>query len=246
VTRQVLVCVHDVTPRHTERLREIDDFLDRHGVSARYSMLVVPDFWREWPLQQHAEFGTWLRGLAERGVEMLLHGFYHRDETPHRGALARWKATTMTASEGEFLGLERDEALRRIADGRAVVEDVLGSPVTGFVAPAWLYSDGTRAALRELGFREAEDHLRVWNPQTGRVLVRGPVLGYASRDAQRIASSLAWSTVATRLLRPVPVTRFAIHPHDFDVGLLRREIDRALGSMLSWREPVLYRELSAA
>lgn len=244
--KKILVCVHDVTPRHTDRLRRIDDLLVKHGVGARYSMLVVPNFWHQWPIGEDAAFGTWLRGMHARGVEMILHGFYHRDETPHTSRLARWKATTMTASEGEFFGLDTRDAKQRIEAGRGVVQQILGAPVTGFVAPAWLYSAGTRQALKETGFTVAEDHLAVWNPQTDRTLLRGPVVGYASRDRRRIATSLLWSTAATRVLRPLGTTRLAIHPHDFDVPSLEREIGRALGSFLSRRQAVLYGELEAA
>lgn len=244
--QSVLVCVHDVSPRHADRLREIDDLLARHGVSARYSMLVVPEFWHDHSLRDHPGFTAWLRELSARGVEMILHGYYHRDETAHRSRLARLKATTMTASEGEFLGLDRAEARRRIEAGAAMMRDTLGQAPSAFVAPAWLYSAATREVLAELGFRVAEDHLRVWNPSTGRTLLRGPVLGYASRDLRRTASSLVWSQIATRLLRPLPVVRLAIHPHDFDRAVLAREIDRALGSLLAWRAPILYRELAGA
>ena len=73
----------------------------------------------------------------------------------------------MTAGEGEFLGLSRADAATRIADGRALIEGVIGRPIDGFVAPAWLYGDGAREALKEAGIPLAEDHLRVWSPATG-------------------------------------------------------------------------------
>ena len=91
-----------------------------------------------------------LRAWAESGVEMLLHGWSHRDETGHHRGVASFKARHMTAGEGEFLGLSREEAARRLRDGRAALEDAIGRPVTGFVAPAWLCGDGARAALRTL------------------------------------------------------------------------------------------------
>lgn len=243
--RRLVVCVHDASPKHADRMRRIDEFLAEHGVGSNYSLLVVPDFWGEWPLQDDPEFCAWLRERHEAGVEMVLHGYYHLDQTRHGSRLTRLKSAALTADEGEFLGLSEDEARRRIEDGRKVVEDVLGARVEGFVAPAWLYSRGTRRALAELGFAFAEDQLSVWVPKTGRVVHRGMVVGYASRDRQRVASSLAWSRAATALYRSWPVVRQAIHPHDFDVRRLEVEIGRALDHFRSRRRLVSYAELAA-
>lgn len=239
---RVLVCVHDVTPRHAERLARIHAMLAEHGVGARYSMLVVPNFWGEWPLDADGAFASWLRARADEGVEMILHGYYHRDTTEHAGALAAWKARTMTAREGEFLGLSYVEARRRLRTGRALVEGVIGREVHGFVAPAWLYGPGAHEALRDLDFSFAESHLKVWRPRTGETVVRGPVVSYASRDRRRIASSIVWSRLSGPLLAPTEVVRFAIHPHDFDVPALEREIRRALDGLMARRRPVLYDE----
>jgi predicted deacetylase len=244
VSRHVLVCVHDVTPRHADRLREIDAVLATHGLRGRYSMLVVPDFWGEWPLDAHPAFCAWLRARQSEGVEMLLHGYYHRDDRTHDASFARFASRYMTAAEGEFLGLERGAADDRIARGQGVLERVLGQRATGFVAPAWLYGPGTRAALRTQGLEIAEDHLRVWSPNTGRTLLRSPVVSYASRTPGRVRSSIAWSRLSRILLWPLRVVRFAVHPHDLDVPRLAREIDGSLRHLLSHRSPLRYRDLA--
>lgn len=243
---EILVCVHDVSPRHAERLRIIDALLVKQGLQGRYSMLVVPDFWRQWPLEDHPAFCTWLRARADEGVEMILHGFSHQDETEHPSAFQAWKARTMTAREGEFFGLSVEEATARLRDGRAVVERTIGRPVDGFVAPAWLYSAGARQALTQEGFAFAEDHSHVWSPMTGAVALRGPVVSYASRDRLRVVGSLAWSKLSTVVLRGKKTIRFAIHPHDLDVPELFEEVLRALSVFCDARRPILYKELMAA
>lgn len=242
--QRIIVCVHDVSPKHTERLARIDALLAELGVGARYSMLVVPDFWGEWPLDEHPAFCEWLRERADAGVEMLLHGFYHQDRSEHDSAVDRLKATVMTAREGEFLGLSYAEARERILAGRKLLEGILGRAVDGFVAPAWLYSEGTREALRDLTFNVAEDHLSVWIPRDERVVHRSPVVSYASRDKRRIVGSLVWSRAASALLAPLPVVRHAIHPHDFDVDALVNEIERSLRGFLRRRSPMSYGELA--
>jgi predicted deacetylase len=241
--KRLLLSIHDVTPRHFERLQQIDAFFKARGIGSRYSMLVVPDFWGKWPLKDHSEFLDWLRARADEGVEMILHGYSHRDETVHSDAGTRWKAGVLTAGEGEFLGLDRGEATARINRGKTLLEDILGRKIDGFIAPAWLYSPGSRQALEDMGFGFAEDHWSVWSPRKGKTFTRGPVISYASRSRGRILSSLAWSRVATTLLAPTQIVRQAIHPHDFDVDSLVREIDRALMSYLGSRKPVQYRDL---
>ena len=241
--RRVLVSVHDVTPRHFERLRTIDRLLGKHGLAGRYSALLVPNFWHEWPLADHPEFISWLRRVLDEGVEPVLHGYFHVDESEHRSAWDRLRGRAMTASEGEFLGLSKEAARARIVAGQRLLHDHLGITPQVFVAPAWLYSAGTHEALGELGLAVAEDHLRVWSPATGATLARGPVLSYASRTRARIAASWLWSRASTALLGPMPTLRLAIHPHDLDVTTLERELDRALAVLLRERAPILYRDL---
>jgi len=204
---------------------------------------VVPDHWGEAPLAGDRAYQAKLRRWADRGVEMFVHGWFHRDDSQHAGALARFKARHMTAREGEFLGLDRQEALRRMRDGRRLIEDIIARPVTGFVAPAWLYGDGTRAALAEAGFDIAEDHMRVWRPATGEVLARGPVITWASRSRMRIASSLAVAGLAPPLLRRQQVVRLAVHPGDAGVARLLASIDRAVERLSRNRHAARYADL---
>jgi uncharacterized protein len=226
--KHLLITIHDVSPKHEARIDALIDGLHRAGVANRFGMLVVPDFWGEWPLKRHPAFAARLRTWADAGVEMWLHGWFHKDLARHDGNAAALKARLLTAGEGEFLGLDAAAASQRLRDGRALLEDVLGMPINRFVAPAWLYSAGSRAALAELGFTLAEDHLRVWNPAAGRVLHRGPVISYASRTPARLASSIAFSRIATAGLAAMPIVRLALHPHDVDKPALVAETARAL------------------
>jgi hypothetical protein len=243
--KRLLLCVHDVTPRHFARLQQLDALFKANGLGGRYSMLVVPDFWHAWPLQEHPAFVAWLRQRAEEGVDMLLHGYFHLDEAVHESPLTRWKSRALTAGEGEFLDLSHAAARERLLRGKALLESLLHRPIEGFVAPAWLYGKGTHAALAELGFTVAEDHWRVWSPAARRTLARTPVVSYASRTPLRLAGSLIWSRLATPLLAPLPIVRHAVHPHDFDSDHLIREFGRALSAFRRDREPMLYRELAA-
>src|SRR5690242_2022517 len=189
--RKLIVSIHDVGPKFEPQVDALVDRLTQRLGHPRFAMLVVPNHWSEAPLANNSAYQTKLRRWADAGVEMFVHGWFHRDDSRHAGALNRFKSRHMTAGEGEFLGLSEREALRRMREGRRLIEDIIGRPVTGFVAPAWLYGGGARAALAQAGFALAEDHMRVWRPATGEIVARGPVITWASRSAMRIASSLA-------------------------------------------------------
>jgi len=172
---------------------------------------------------------------------MLLHGFTHRDEAQYSGAADRVRARFMTASEGEFLGLSSAEASSRINDGRALLESVIGRPIDGFVAPAWLYGDGAREALEQAGIPLAEDHLRVWSPKTGAELAWGPVITWASRTKMRLLSSLA----AAAALRhaPLQVLRIGVHPPDVRHPALVGSIGKTFTAARRNRRPARYGDL---
>ena len=239
-TRLLLASIHDVSPRFEG---EVDGLLDllRPHVGERLAMLVVPNHWGDAPIVPGSRFATRLRSWADAGIEIFLHGFYHRDDSRHASPSTQMRARMMTAGEAEFLGLSRSEAAGRIADGRSLLEDIIGRPVTGFIAPAWLYGDGSRQALREAALPIAEDHLRVWSPATGKQLARGPVITWASRSRPRLVSSLA----AAAALRHVPlgVLRVGVHPPDINHPVLVRSIERTLRSAISSRQAARYSDL---
>jgi len=219
------------------------DLLRPH-VGARLAMLVVPNHWGEAPIVPGSPFATRLRGWADGGIEMFLHGFFHRDENRHEGAADRLRATFMTASEGEFLGLSTKEASARIDTGRSLIEDVIGRPIDGFVAPAWLYGAGALEALRQKAIPIAEDHFRVWSPVSGRQLACGPVITWASRTRMRLASSLAAAAVLRRA--PINIMRVGVHPPDANHPMLGRSIQRTLREASATRRPGRYSDLLTA
>lgn len=220
MSKILLASIHDVGPRFEREVDSLAARLDGLVGGARFAMLVVPDHWDEAPLSAAPAYKRRLRDWSDAGVEMFVHGWNHHDAAP-RGFAAKH----MTAGEGEFAALGRAVALDRMLCARAVVEDATGRAAAGFIAPAWLYSDGSRAALADAGFALAEDHFRVWRPSDGAVLARGPVVTWASRSwGRRLSSRLAAST-ARHLLGGQRVVRVAVHPGDTRVPTLLASID---------------------
>jgi predicted deacetylase len=238
--RLLLASIHDVAPRFEPQVDRLVAKLEPF-VGTRLAMLVVPNHWRTGRIRPGSPFASRLRVWSDSGVEILLHGYYHRDDQEHRG-VNRLRANFMTAREGEFLGLPKAQAAKRIADGRRLLEDIIGHPVAGFVAPAWLYGSGAHAALAESGMQVAEDHWRVWSPATGRVLAKGPVITWASRTPARLASSLAAAAMLCRFA-PQNVLRIAVHPGDCGSPALLESIRKAFTAASANRSPARYLDL---
>jgi predicted deacetylase len=237
--RLLLTSIHDVSPRFESPVDRLVEKLSRH-VGQNLAMLVVPNHWGDCPITPGSPFASRLRSWAEAGIEMFLHGYFHRDDCDHHLGSDRLRARLMTAGEGEFLGLSKPEASRRIATGRSLIEDVIGRPIDGFVAPAWLYSEGTLEALADQRIAIAEDHLRVWSPRTGATLGVGPVITWASRTRLRAASSLGAAALVRRL--PLKVLRVGVHPPDCDHPPILRSIEKTIAAAAKGRTAARYSE----
>jgi predicted deacetylase len=120
-----------------------------------------------------------------------------------------------------------DEGRARIAEGERVLR-AAGLRVDGFVAPAWSMPGWLLPLLAREGCRYTEDHLRVYDPASGRARA-SVVLNWATRSPGRVASTVAWCRVAKRARALLPA-RIAIHPGDMRHALVRREVEK----MLAW------------
>ncbi len=245
MSKLLLASIHDVGPRFEREVDQLAGQLAAILGGPKFAMLVVPDHWGEAPLAENRAFQRRLRDWADQGVEMFVHGWFHKDLAEHTGAAA-FKAKHMTAGEGEFLGLSRAEASRRMADGRKLVEDAIGRPAAGFIAPAWLYGDGALEALKDNGFALAEDHMKVWQPETGTVLAKGPVITWASRSVPRQLSSRLAASLARNFLHPQKVMRIAVHPGDTRVPALIDSIGQTFSAFAACRPAGRYADLLRA
>lgn len=243
-SRLLLTSIHDVGPMFEREVDLLFDRLSKRLSSQRIAMLVVPNHWNQAPISASPSFQMRLREWAGLGVEMFVHGWFHKDNTRHQG-LAEFKARHMTAREAEFLGLDMATAAQRIQAGRDLIENITGVPVAGFIAPAWLYGAGAKTALTQCAMPLAEDHFKVWSPASGRVLARGPVVTWATRSRARLASSLAFAKLARHALQPLPVARVAVHPGDARVPEALASIEATLAALAHGRVAARYADLLA-
>ena len=229
---KILVSLHDVSPRHGKRCREVLAFLKERGVPPA-PLLVVPDFHGAWPLSAHPDFVEEIRGWSDAGHELVLHGYFHRETTstlPTGGSLRTWLARRfMTGGEGEFLALGPEAIRERLSAGLSVWNGLGLEHPEGFIPPAWLHNDHLDPILAELGFRWTENHAGIRVPD-GQFL-SSPVISWASRDLVRRQGSRIVCPVLARKWRDKDFVRVAIHPHDFDWPELVTSIDRVLADL---------------
>jgi predicted deacetylase len=228
----VHVSIHDVSSAWTD---EVEAALAMcHDAGARPALLVVPDFHGRAPLLGDASFCARLRALQAEGHDVYLHGLRHRSgerwerrRAGWRGGRLAWHLSqrVVSAGEAEMADVGPDEGRARVDEGERVLGEA-GLRIDGYVAPAWAMPPWLFALLAERGYRFTEDHLRVYDPRSGRRRAT-VVLNWATRSRARIASTIAWCRAARHARALVPA-RIAIHPGDMRVGVVRREVERLL------------------
>jgi predicted deacetylase len=206
--RKLLVSLHDVTPVLENRSRRmVDIIMETTGVD--FTMLVVPDYHSSGRLDKFPGFCSWLREMDSMGVEIAQHGLTHMGQTP-RGSLA---GRMLTHGEGEFLTTDRTRSEEFIKTGFTILSDATGRKPSGFTAPAWLYSRGTREALKTFPFDWVEHRSFVDYSHVGRR--PGPVIVFASRTPWKRLCSRIWAGAGPVFFRPAGTLRTALHAKDF-------------------------------
>ncbi|MFC0710040.1 DUF2334 domain-containing protein [Azorhizophilus paspali] len=214
--RHLLLVLHDVAPETWADYRNFVAVVDALG-NVPITWLVVPDFHHRQPLTAHLELRRKLDARLARGDELVLHGYHHCDEAPPPRNPKDWLMRRVYTCEGEFYRLDQAQARQRLERGMEVFRHC-GWPLHGFVAPAWLMSEGTRQALRETPLRYTSDlrHLyRLPDFQS----IGAPGLTWSARSRwRRGLSRLVCSGLAARH-RQAPLLRLGLHPvdmrHDF-------------------------------
>ena len=228
----IVVSLHDVASATAEPSRRWMDLLEARGI--RVSLLVVPGPWRGCgPLDLDWSLAAWLRSQHAAGHDIAQHGWSHVEpETTLRGLAARTAGRIAARGCAEFWHLDRSEADRRLALGRAVMATV-GLEASGFVAPGWLMSPESRAAIAAAGFRYTTSHTTFSDLATGRdrtcpVLSQRPDSSIAGPGAAATKHIAEWTV---RRGRPL---RIAAHPADLDdrrtTAAVLAACDAALGA----------------
>lgn len=210
--RALCVSIHDVAPRTFVLCRKIAEAVAGIDEQLPLTLLVVPCYHGATD-EVPRDYGEWIDARLARGDELALHGYTHLDQASAPGTLAeRLRRCVYTAREGEFSALTRDEAAERIARGRLWFAEH-GWPVHGFVAPAWLVSEGTWEALQRFDFAYTTTLTRFHLPEA-RASVRAPTVVYSAYSVWRRIASRRWNAALVASSRRTSLVRFGFHPVD--------------------------------
>jgi predicted deacetylase len=207
----VLLVLHDVAPSTWADYQPFVAAVDALG-QVPMTWLVVPDFHRHNALNAHPAFRRLLDERVARGDELALHGYFHDDQEPGPTTPHDWFMRRVYTHEGEFYRLSRESALARLRAGIDVFQRY-DWPLHGFVAPAWLMSDGTRQALRELPLSYTSDPQHLYRlPEF--TAINAPGLVWSARSAWRRGLSKLVCEQREQRWCQAPVIRLGLHPVD--------------------------------
>ncbi|PYB84963.1 DUF2334 domain-containing protein [Pseudomonas koreensis] len=209
--KAVCLVLHDVAPSTWADYQPFVEAVDALG-DVPMTWLVVPDFHRHDALDANPAFRQVLDARVARGDELALHGYYHDDQEPMPNTPRDWFMRRVYTHEGEFYRLSREAALARLHAGLDMFQRY-DWPVQGFVAPAWLMSDGTRQALRELPLSYTSDPQHLYRlPDFS--AIAAPGLVWSARSAWRRGLSKILSDQREQRWREASVIRLGLHPVD--------------------------------
>ncbi|THF32287.1 DUF2334 domain-containing protein [Pseudomonas atacamensis] len=209
--KAVCLVLHDVAPSTWADYQPFVEAVDALG-DVPMTWLVVPDFHRQDALNANPAFRRVLDARVARGDELALHGYYHDDQEPLPNNPRDWFMRRVYTHEGEFYRLSREAALARLHAGLEMFQRY-DWPVQGFVAPAWLMSDGTRQALRELPLSYTSDPQHLYRlPDFS--AIAAPGLVWSARSAWRRGLSKIVSEQREQRWREASVIRLGLHPVD--------------------------------
>jgi len=207
--KAVCLVLHDVAPSTWADYQPFVEAVDALG-DVPMTWLVVPDFHRHDALDANPAFRRVLDARVARGDELALHGYYHDDQEPLPNNPRDWFMRRVYTHEGEFYRLSREAALARLHAGLEMFQRY-DWPVQGFVAPAWLMSDGTRQALRELPLSYTSDPQHLYRlPDFS--AIDAPGLVWSARSAWRRGVSKILSDQREQRWREASVIRLGLLP----------------------------------
>jgi predicted deacetylase len=209
--KAVCLVLHDVAPSTWADYQPFVEAVDALG-DVPMTWLVVPDFHRHDALDANPAFRRVLDARVARGDELALHGYYHDDQEPLPNNPRDWFMRRVYTHEGEFYRLSREAALARLHAGLEMFQRY-DWPVQGFVAPAWLMSEGARQALRELplSYTSSLQHLYRLPDFSA---IDAPGLVWSARSAWRRGLSKILSEQREQRWREASVIRLGLHPVD--------------------------------
>jgi len=224
------VVLHDVAPPTWAACRRVLTAV-QEVAALPLTLLLVPHYHLA---ERDEDFEAQMAAYLARGNELALHGYTHTDTQPVRHVGDSLRRRIYTAGEGEFSALTEVDAWWRLEAGRAWFAEQ-GWPLHGFVAPAWLLSSGSWAALRAQPFRYTSTLRYLHSLPEGRRLLSQSLV-YSARSAWRRGLSLAWNAILARTKKRQALVRLELHPWDADHARIKYSWQTLLERQLRQRQ----------
>lgn len=233
--RAVALVLHNVAPSTWPLFEDFVATVDALG-DIPLTLLVVPDFHRQGRLDSQPAFVKIMHERLARGDELVLHGYYHDDPGPVPLRLPEYFMRRIYTHEGEFFRLDAHIARERLEQGLALFHR-LDWPVQGFVPPAWLLGQQTRAALQSLPFSYTSSLAGLIRlPEF--TSVPAPSLVWSSRSSWRRCLSLLWNRQRLASQSGAGLLRIGVHPVDMQYPGVQESLLKILHTLLVTRIPL--------
>ena len=236
--RSLIVSIHDVSPSNFEATKKILSEINALGVSAA-SLLIIPNHHYRGSFLDDYAFCQWLKERVSHGDEAVIHGYYHIRNSRSKETI-KDKLTTRfyTAGEGEFFDIHGAHAIQLLSEARNEFNEI-GIVPSGFIAPAWLLSEGAEKALKLLRFSYTTKLTSIIKFPT-ETIYPSQSLVWSVRSGWRRICSLLWNAYLFRHLKKSPVLRVSIHPVDIEHPAIWRQICKIITLSLKDRHPITY------
>jgi predicted deacetylase len=239
----LLVSLHDVSPLTLPDCERALALFDAAGLSrSALTVLAIPRHEGTAPLDEDAATVRFLRGLADAGATLVMHGLTHRMPGRAWGPLGFVRGHVFARGQGELLRATAAEAARALDEGAAILRRAgLEAATRAFCPPAWLLSPAAREVVASAGF--------VFHETFGGIVhqgrLRAPrVIGWGSLNAVETLATAVYADAQARL--PARDTRVAVHPADMRRASQPRAVARVLARLRERTRPASYAAYLAA
>jgi predicted deacetylase len=239
----LLVSLHDVSPLTVDECAAAIAMLRELGVGAEaLTVFAIPHHEGRTTLDAHAPTVAFLRGLADAGACLAMHGLTHRMPGRAFSPAGIVRAHIFARGQGELYKSDAADTQRRLDEGAAVLRRAgLADATRAFVPPAWQLSRAARQVVERAGFEfyEVFGGIVPGPARNGAALRAHRLIGWGSLNPIEAAATAIWATAQS--LRPLADTRLAIHPADMRRPGQARAVRRVVERLLPRMRPMSYR-----
>jgi len=239
----LLVSLHDVSPLTVNACRDAVALLGDLGVGpAALTLFVIPHHDGQVPIDTDAATVRFVRGLADAGATLAMHGLTHRMPGRAWSPAGIVRAHIFARGQGELYKSDAAETSRKLDEGLALLRKAgLSEATRAFVPPAWQLSPAAREVVRQAGFDCYEMFGGIVH---GERLRARRLIGWGSLNAVEAAATSLFASLQSR--RAPADTRLAIHPADMRRPAQARAVRRVLARLLPRTRALSYAEFLRA